>query len=75
MSYYGNRKNAVAYVDEKLANSKAGSVLTMIIGRDKFGDFFAHTVIDELSDVTALEADTSYLRQRMNTSQKNTQDG
>ena len=50
MSYFNNRENAVQYVAERLRLSKSGSPLTMIIGRDKSGDFYAHTVIDIQSE-------------------------
>ena len=50
MSYYNNRETAVQYVAEKLRLSKDGSALTMIIGRDKSGGFYAHTVTDIQSE-------------------------
>lgn len=52
MSYFRNRETVVAFVSDKLMNSNSGSPLTMIIGMDKSGDFYARTVIVESSDVT-----------------------
>jgi hypothetical protein len=75
MSYFSSKKAVVEFVKEKLANSKAGSVLTMTIGRDKFGDYFAHTVIDELSDGIGLIMEPDSSRLRMSTSPETTSDG
>jgi len=52
MSYFKSKTDAVAFVNEKLESSKPGSPLTMIIGRDKSGDYYAHTATVESSDVT-----------------------
>jgi len=52
MSYFSSRMAAVEFVDEKLRNSKPGSPLIMTIGRDRYGDYYAHSVIDESLDVT-----------------------
>lgn len=52
MSYFTNKTDAVEFVARALEASRRGYALTMTIGRDKSGDYFAHTVIDELSDAT-----------------------
>jgi len=75
MSYFSSRMAAVEFVDEKLRNSKPGSPLIMTIGRDRYGDYYAHSVIDESLDVTDLTRDATFLREVMSTSQENTPAG
>jgi hypothetical protein len=53
MSYFSSKEAAVQFVSDTLQSSKTGSPLTMIIGRDKSGDFYAHTAIDIQSEDTA----------------------
>lgn len=50
MSYFSNRQSAVQFVDDTLRLSKSGLPLTMIIGLDKSGAFYAHTATDIQSE-------------------------
>lgn len=49
MTYYTDKTDVVQFVEKALDASNKGSALTMTIGRDKSGVYFAHIVIDELS--------------------------
>lgn len=60
MSFFTNKTDAVEFVTRALEASRRGYALTMIIGREKSGDYFASTVTDELSgDIVVKEAQNS----------------
>jgi hypothetical protein len=50
MSYFRSKTEAVQFVNDTLTNSRSDLPLTMIIGRDKSGDFYAHTATDIQSE-------------------------
>ncbi len=64
MTYFTNSRDAVEFVEKALAASKIGSALTMTIGREKYGDYFAHIVIDELSADTDENLEQVFLNPR-----------
>lgn len=75
MSYFLNKEEVVRFVERALASSSKGFALTMTIGRDTYGDYFAHTVIDELSAGTGLIVAQNSSKPLMNISQESTQVG
>lgn len=75
MSYFSSSLDAVEFVARALKSSRRGSALTMTIGRDKSGVFFAHTVIDELSVDIASEEEKSSSEPPMSILQLPTQAG
>lgn len=50
MSYFKNRESVAAFASDTILNSNASLPWTMIIGRDKSGDYYAHTVINIQSE-------------------------
>jgi len=75
MSYFESKKDVVQFVDDMLTNSSSGSPLIMTIGRDKSGDFYAHTVIDMSSEDTGKTLELAYCSVGTGISQANTQAG
>lgn len=50
---FKNRESAAAFVSDTILNSSASLPWTMIIGQDKSGDYYVHTVIDIVSEDSA----------------------
>lgn len=71
MSYFKNRESVAAFASDTILNSNASLPWTMIIGRDKFGDYYAHTVINTQSE----DIEEKPYKQSTTISQENTQAG
>lgn len=52
INYFKTRAKTVQYVDDTIQSLNKGSVLTMTITRDMYGDYSVLTVTGELSAVT-----------------------
>lgn len=68
---FKNRESVAAFVSDTILNSNADLPWTMIIGQDKSEDYYAHTVIDIVSEDNAEKP----YKLSMTISPKNTPDG